>query len=591
MSDQMQRLLTVMLSSALCGLAGLWLADGKPKGFIVGGGAGAAAATGLAYQDRRLQAIAAQQRQIKGAAKPSPSPASQPAKQQLAAYQTQLSNLQSNLQLASRQNKLSRGELRSDIKRLRDSLEEIKLRLDQQATANRSYAAIPDAAPPRYLDLSDEDNSEAVSGSIGWFNGRRVDIESSYEPDPQIDDLLDGLSAYLGENYAILGRFHRKLRSNVGLKLYFNLVDHSQREISVHRQFIKQLRVSNFLKFGRIIKDGEKPEYIIATSHDRPDIKQFLTGIWFERYIYRKLAELFKAEGLEYECLRNPKISYANGDIAELDLFFLVDGQPLLIECKSGQNYDFDIEKFAQHRKRLSLEAERAIFVVLDIDTALTSIRSRDWQITVVDQTALLEHVKGMISGDEEEATEQNLGEEEPVTVPDTSGLAQFFKQRGLNLAPQYRSDILARVIALVEQEGPIKFSDLTKIIRDQLAADTGLARRKIMEVLNCLRYSGVFQDEARQPVRNVYESIYYLSSPIPRVLERKCMEFYARKILQQFDPDFFDAEGNVQAFEQLTQGKAPAPGKLAQYKEDIARLQTTEADDAETDDSEEAVA
>ncbi|NEQ30661.1 MAG: hypothetical protein F6K04_06615, partial [Leptolyngbya sp. SIO4C5] len=52
------------------------------------------------------------------------------------------------------------------------------------------------------------------------------------------------------------------------------------------------------------------------------------------------------------------------------------------------------------------------------------------------------------------------------------------------------------------------------------------------------------------------------------KTLEKKCMEFYAEKILQQFDPDFFDEADNVKEFENLTLGKAPTPEKIKQMRE-----------------------
>ena len=61
-------------------------------------------------------------------------------------------------------------------------------------------------------------------------------------------------------------------------------------------------------------------------------------------------------------------------------------------------------------------------------------------------------------------------------------------------------------------------------------------------------------------------------------------MEFYSKKILQLFDPDFFDVEGNVQAFERLTRGMVPSRTKIEQFKEDIAQLQTSEVIDSEVE-------
>lgn len=45
-------------------------------------------------------------------------------------------------------------------------------------------------------------------------------------------------------------------------------------------------------------------------------------------------------------------------------------------------------------------------------------------------------------------------------------------------------------------------------------------------------------------------------------------MEYYAERILNLFDPDFFEETENIEAFERLTLGKAPSLEKVNQIKE-----------------------
>ncbi|MGB3614362.1 MAG: hypothetical protein WBA10_11280, partial [Elainellaceae cyanobacterium] len=478
----------------------------------------------------------------------------------------------------------------SNINPSQSNLKQPNLRPTREVPSESRPASFPVLIPKRasHLELDQEDENslddDNITQSVEWFGRKQIKIESSYKPDPRIDSLLDSLSAYLGENYATLNKFHRKLKNEVGLKLYFTFANHTQREISIHKQFIRQLKSSNFLKLGRIIKRDDRPDYIIAISHDRSDIKAFLNGVWFERYVYHKVAETLKAEGIQHEYLRNPKITYPNGEVSELDLFFLVDGKPLLLECKSGQNHDYDIEKFVRHRRTLGLNAENSIFVVLDIDESEAYIRSKTWEITAVDQIKLIEHIKATIAADDgaQDQDDPLTGDSDPeqdsaLEGYDASGLAAFFKQRGLNLAPDHRAAIFDHLIPLVEQDGPISFTDIAKTIRDRMSQEFALSRRKVGEVLNCLRYSDVFRDGENQPVRNVSEPIHSIRSPIGIILERKCMEFYSRRILQLFDPDFFDLKSNAEAFERLTHGNVPSPDKIEQFKDDIAQLQISE--------------
>ncbi len=99
-------------------------------------------------------------------------------------------------------------------------------------------------------------------------------------------------------------------------------------------------------------------------------------------------------------------------------------------------------------------------------------------------------------------------------------------------------------------------------------SSDASLARIKISEILNCLRRFDLFRSENNKRVQNTATPIFKMASLKVKTLEKKCMEFYAEKILQQFDPDFFDEADNVKEFENLTLGKAPTPEKIKQMRE-----------------------
>ena len=388
--------------------------------------------------------------------------------------------------------------------------------------------------------------------------------------------MLDELSLYLGDNYAILKRFHRKLRSSVGKRTRFDLRDYDSRAKRIHNQYLKKLKSCDYLLNGRLIKNKELSDFIVADSYNRSDIQGFFDGGWFERFIYDKVVELFDSEGVDYQYLRNPKIAYENGDLSELDLFFLVNGKPLLIECKAGQQYHAGIEKFNTHGQRLNLNSDNAIFVVLDIDEAEAHIRTHHWDITVADQNNFLDRIKSLIethgssqslvdNGEEEE----EAGKEASATSDDDS-LETFFKKRNLNLAPESRKFLFDELIKLFKglDGSTISFNDITKSLRDSVQKESNLSRRKVNEILNCLRCADLFRDAQKKPVRNTSEPIDHMASLRSKVFETKCMEFYSGRILHLFDPDFFEEPENITIFESLTLGSAPSLERVKYLKE-----------------------
>ncbi|MBE9077323.1 hypothetical protein IQ241_08445 [Romeria aff. gracilis LEGE 07310] len=263
-----------------------------------------------------------------------------------------------------------------------------------------------------------------------------------------------------------------------------------------------------------------------------------------------------------------------------------MDGKPLLIECKAGQHYQQGIEKFNRHRERLQLDSDQAIFVVLDIDESEAYLRNKNWNFTVADQNNFLDRIQSTLAVRADlHSIDDNDDPEAELTIPaaaDDDILESFFKKQRLNLAPEHRSSILDQLIRLMDAQAvPSSFNEISRTLRDQMKAELGLSREKISEVLNCLRHFGFFRDSQNRPVRNTGEPIYRMESLKPKTLERKCMEFYVERILQRFDPDFFDDENNVLSFESLTYGKAPSAEKISQMKE---RWGDTQADAANED-------
>ena len=571
---------------------------GQAKAAIVGATVGAVAAVGYVQQEKQLRQLAARQTRPTSA---QPASVLDPIQPVLTQQDAKIQQLETMLRKLAGQPRLTPQEitqLRSSLPHSQvrfnsgewERLEQLEARLDALA-ARLEAGSMPKSEPhqriapiaPIVATAEPEATAadEAAQAVIEWFNRNQIEVENYYEPDPTIDTLLDNLCLYLGDNYGVLSQFHWKLRTGVGRRLHFNLGHQDARGKSIHNQYLKQLKSSDYLSIGKIVRSPDSSDFIIAASHIRPDIQGFFNGGWFERFVYYKTVELLDSEGVDYQYLRNPKIVYPDQVQAELDLFFLVNGKPLLIECKAGQNYDEGITRFVSHRERLNLDPSQVIFVVLDIGEAEAHIRTRNWDITVADQTDFIDRIQSILPLDNSarppaESTPEGSeeGDHDPVEVAtstaDDSTLESFFKQRGLNQAPEFRTAVFEELVCLIaEQDPPMNFIDISKTLRDRMKESAGLGRNKINELLNCLRYSDLFRDDRNKPVRNVSKPpIIRLASVKPTTLERKCMEFYAGKILQLYDPDFFDLEENIQEFERLTLGKAPASERIRQLKD-----------------------
>ncbi len=605
MNDKTQNSLIVVASGVIFGAAGFWLMPQQAKGALVGSFAGVAAATGHVRNDKRLRQIASRQRvedreqQIEvhnlrdlitqsAQVTESISRATQVHETNIAEIkgtlqpQTERDIVKPNelnsikAQLKAIESKVSQDSVKSaQLEHIKAAIEGLERKVDSIDTQTK-ITQKPDIYSKKIVEEAVEEtqDEEAAQTTIEWFRGKGIEVENYYEPDPRIDALLDKLSLYLGDNYSILKHFHNKLRASAGKSTQLRLATYDSGAKRIHNQYLKKLISSDYLKRGKIVKRKDSEDFITATSYDRPDVKGFLDGAWFERFIYDKVIELFDSEGIDYQYLRNPKVVYPNGDLSELDLFFLVNGNPLLIECKATQRYHEGLEKFDTHRKRLNLNASNAIFVVLDIDETEAHLRNHHWNITVADQNDFLVRIKESIvsygisqSENDEDEDEVNNSTSDNI---DSDSLESFFKKHNLNLAPECRPLAFDELVKLMNGlDEPTNFNEISKNMRDNVDM---LSRKRSNEILNCLRYTDMFRNQNNKPVGGVSKPISGMSSLKPKTFERKCMEFYARRILDQFDSDFFETEENIILFESLTKGSAPSPEKIRRIKESLSQ-------------------
>jgi hypothetical protein len=125
---------------------------------------------------------------------------------------------------------------------------------------------------------------------------------------------------------------------------------------------------------------------------NRPDIRQFLNGGWFERFVYQQVSKKLAKQG-KVDCLINPHVRFPNGDVSELDLLFLVDNQPLWVECKSGNHWNECLPKYCQRRELLGIDKKRALLVSLELNESSANDKTRMWEITVTNAAQLLSKV------------------------------------------------------------------------------------------------------------------------------------------------------------------------------------------------------
>ncbi|TCV84528.1 MULTISPECIES: hypothetical protein [Methylomonas] len=107
------------------------------------------------------------------------------------------------------------------------------------------------------------------------------------------------------------------------------------------------------------------------------------------------LKYFYESKGL-FSCLRSFNIQFANEDKYEVDVFFLINGRiPVFIECKSGEFRRF-IEKYSKIRRRLDIEPENFLLLVLGVSDEQMAGLTKMYDITFVNEVSFVKHVIGL---------------------------------------------------------------------------------------------------------------------------------------------------------------------------------------------------
>jgi len=269
---------------------------------------------------------------------------------------------------------------------------------DQKELVRSSAPEVASSSAVRSLPLNLPNGSTPVLSQpivdratpvIQWFADRNIRVENYRQADADTDEIFNRHAKTLGDRYKddedrpllapLLKQMKWAIAKNRGLQ--HHLKSSNQQQITTQTQFCNHLLHDSLLSSYFYNKNTK---VIHAAIQDRTDIRHFFNGEWFERFICYKTEAILQSLNLEYFYLMNPVIQYDNKDTFELDLFFLVNGEPILIECKTGGDFNQHLKRFESHRNRLSIDPDRAFLVILDLEDVQTQRLSKFWNFKVV---------------------------------------------------------------------------------------------------------------------------------------------------------------------------------------------------------------
>ena len=235
-------------------------------------------------------------------------------------------------------------------------------------------------------------NSMQYKPIISWFERKNIKVEVNHNAlDTQ--GFYDEVAVELGDQFQVLQEALDKIRKtqrNNYTSVVLNLNDYSQNQIKTITGFCKNLYEFSFVAKYFYNKNEKRVHLTLQTM---PAIVGFFNGEWLEWYVFMKLLKHFYESKRLFSCLRSFNIQFANEDKYEVDVFFLINSRiPVFIECKSGEFRPF-IEKYSKMRRRLDIEKENFLLLVLGVSDEQVLGLTKMYDITFVNESNFIQHI------------------------------------------------------------------------------------------------------------------------------------------------------------------------------------------------------
>lgn len=417
-----------------------------------------------------------------------------------------------------------------------------------------------------------------ISGLLAWLNQRHVQV-TTYRQPTEVDIVFDRLAMFLGERYGSLAPLLKKIKVSLqtGSRFRLSLSDRTQTDITNCTQFCRMLKDDSFLAYYYY-----SPLDKVIQAAPQRTFTNFFNGDWFERFVHRKVCDLLTANGISYQCLINPDVVLANTNKFGLDLLFLMEQEPLWIECKTGQDYTAFLEKYSNHRKALGVAKERSFLVILDISESQTIDLTNLWDITVVNWDNFLwqisQHLDLRLPPELETRTNSSLdyhrstngfssakgyedagdqGNNQMLQIP-AGKLATFLRRQNLRPLPEDRPIIIGELINLFSSlTAPITLTEVKAVLAPRLHNHGEISNVKLHQVLKAIAQSSCLQDQEGEIISSFNLPVIQLISTDPQILEQRCLLSYANTILA-FEPNYFHTPEQIEEFETTVGGKVP---------------------------------
>ena len=297
------------------------------------------------------------------------------------------------------------GESRSEA-----DPELIGLRVEQPILINPREAAEPSIPVPPLQGFEfevatiafDDDSFTGESGAahaaaIAWFTEQRIEVRSYSSAEDRMTRVFDRFALEVGEHYDVLAPLLLQMKRAVfreNIAFHYALGDIPQNMISRCVGFGHNLLNEGLLSQFNYDRANRAISGALATQ---PYVTEFFSGSWFKRYICQKILALLQAQELSYGYLISPVVELLNGDRLELDLFFLVENKPILVECVTERDIENAIHEVSRYSQGLGIPSSQVFLIALELTPEQVETFRLRRSLVIASRETYLPHIQAIL--------------------------------------------------------------------------------------------------------------------------------------------------------------------------------------------------
>jgi len=305
----------------------------------------------------------------------------------------------------------SLSNIENSLERIAVALETIADTFNNHLNENAPNLALRTFQPDHEPEVEVESDSKIQINTgqrneliVNYLEKKSIQIRRLPEPQAS-DELINSFALYLGDNYDAIEKLYKMIKRTMqkGESFKLHIVNEPQKAISMMCQFAHRLYQSAFLADYKYLKS---PQFLItARSSTLPNVQNFFSGQWLERYILQKMIEVvdnyFNKHSihLKWSYLINPQIILPNEDDFELDILFEIEGYMYWVEAKTG-DYQSYIDKYSKMSKILGVDNQHAFMVLTNIDDNLCESLSSMFSMNVCSIHGFMESFDNVLGQD-----------------------------------------------------------------------------------------------------------------------------------------------------------------------------------------------